>query len=136
MTDQTTRNLAREVAEAIGYKVVTGYFQGSYENYADLIALDGSKIVRVLQSDYPGYGAENAAWDNAPDYSHDLNDCARDLTREGWEFHLGQNLTRVWWKAEYSNGMESISAKDENPAVAWCKSFLALDKYIKESNHD
>lgn len=102
MTTTTTRNLAREVAEA-------------------LVSIGKLKYL-LPHADYP----------------NDLNACARDLTWEGYQVGLMESADQ--WLAFYVIGsinmdkygthiLETHSLAN-NPAVAWCESFLALCKHV------
>lgn len=71
------------------------------------------------------------------DYPNDLNACARDLTREGYKFHVEQ-LDNDLWCGYFTEDGEIFAKligwnRSDKLAVAWCEAFLALDKYIKES---
>lgn len=136
-TNTDGKSLNRRVAEALGYKVITGYYRGNYELFADLFAPDDSCVIRSYQREHPDYGAENAAWDNVPDYEHDLNACARDMTRKGYRFSLLQGNDSTWIAIyekslpRIAKGYRSFERRALEPAVAWCKAFLALQEYMK-----
>lgn len=135
MTTQTTRNLAREVAEKVSVKwSISRIDDSSSWEVRD----DRGELIRK----YPKHWLKSSikvAVIGERDYPNDLNACARDLTREGYWVELRQVRDR--WLAFYKKSvnknqfedvMETIKT-DENPAVAWCEAFLALDKYIKEN---
>jgi hypothetical protein len=137
MTTETTCNLSREVAEALGWRFEPQINNNGEAYWYDVYNPDGKKSIapsNLLDLEYP-------------DYPNDLNACARDLTRAGYRVVLKQMADGSWvayftfiYDLEeliiYGEPIEETESEDTNPALAWCESFLALDKYIKESNHD
>ena len=97
MTTQTTRELAREVAEAL---------------------VSMGKLKHLFPH---------------ADYPHDLNACARDLTREGYYPNLAKTEDGwcVVYQIDYNHYIINTRKFAKEPAVAWCESFLALQKYVK-----
>src|SRR5689334_7804803 len=140
MTTETTRNLAREVAMALGWMV-------------DCVRNDNSSIMMTVWNPKSemiykrrhilSAGGEtpdiDQVWiwaldDNIPDYPNDLNACARDLTREGYKFHAEQLADNLW--TGYYTEDEKPFAKligwnrSDKLAVAWCEAFLDLCKHV------
>ena len=72
------------------------------------------------------------------DYPNDLNACARDLTREGYQVGLMESADQ--WLAfylissinmdKYATHILETQSLASTPAIAWCESFLALCKHV------
>lgn len=111
MTTTTTRNLAREVAEALGWE------------------RNGELWFYHLQPNDAGYYREDL-----PDWEHDLNACARDLAWEGYKFHAEQLADNLWTGYYTEDGKPFARLigwnRSDKLAVAWCEAFLALCKHV------
>jgi hypothetical protein len=131
MTTETTRNLAREVAEALGWRFEPQINNNGEAYWYDVYSPDGKKSIapsNLLDLEYP-------------DYPNDLNACARDLTREGYRVVIRQKIDS--WEVYYvpvyldesltiyGSRIEETEHEDSNPAVAWCEAFLKLREYVE-----
>jgi hypothetical protein len=123
--------LSRQVAQLIGYRVVTGHKNN--HNYADLFSPDGKWINRYWASSYRDY--PKAAWANTPNYALHADD-ALTLTVDGYALSINQDFDG--WYAVYNTKTDGFISQDaivcergETAAVAICKARLALEELVK-----